>query len=231
MPDDVNGPGPTARRRGRPPSARARAAILAAARELLSEGGPAAVTMEGIAARAGVGKPTIYRWWPDWHAVTMAALMEHGDEGMPDQRSRSPREALRRQLRAVAERFSTPVGRDVTAMLAASDPESELAKAFRNHFVLARRAEGRELLRQAIAAGELRPDVDLDVALDLLYGAMFFRLLLGHAALDARFADQALEQTFRGLSPSPGSTRSRGSRAPAGRRRPTAPAADRKRQR
>ena len=132
------------------------------------------------------------------HAVTMAALMEHGDEGTPDQRSRSPREALRRQLRAVAERFSTPVGRHVTAMPAASDQESELAKAFRNHFVLARRAEGRELLRQAIVAGELRRDVDLDVALDLLYGAMFFRLLLGHAPLDARFADQALEQTFRG---------------------------------
>src|SRR5262245_3171273 len=191
MSDAVKAAPPSPRPRGRPPSARARAAILQAAGELLSEGGPGAVTMEGIAARAGVGKPTIYRWWPDRHAVTMAALMEHGDEGKPDQRSRSAREALRRQLRAVAERFSTPVGRHVTTMLAASDPESELAKAFRNHFVLARRAEGRELLHQAIAAGELRPDADVDVALDLLYGAMFFRLLLGHAPLDARFADQA----------------------------------------
>lgn len=231
MPGHVNAPGPAARPRGRPPSARARAAILEAARELLSEGGPGAVTMEGIAARAGVGKPTIYRWWPDRHAVTMAALMEHGDEDRPDQRSRSPRESLRRQLRAVAERFSTPVGRHVTAMLAASDPESELAKAFRNHFVLARRAEGRELVRQAIVAGELRPDVDVDVALDLLYGAMFFRLLLGHAPLDARFADQALEQTLRGLSPSPGSTHSRRSRGRTGRRRSEAAAANRKRQR
>ncbi len=208
----VNISGSAPKPRGRPPSDRARTAILDAARQLLSEGGPGAVTMEGVAARAGVGKPTVYRWWPDRHAVTMAALMEHGDEDEPNRRSRSPKEALRRQLRAVVERFSTPVGRHVTAMLAASDPESELAKAFRNHFVLARRAEGRELLHEAIAAGELRHDVDVDVALDLLYGAMFFRLLLGHAPLDRRFADKALEQTFRGLAPSAGSTRSRPSR-------------------
>jgi AcrR family transcriptional regulator len=169
--------------------------------------------MEGVAARAGVGKPTVYRWWPDRHAVTMAALMDRGDEREPNRRPRSPKEALRHQLRAVVERFSTPVGRHVTAMLAASDPESELAKAFRNHFVLARRAEGRELLQQAIAAGELRRDVDLDVALDLLYGAMFFRLLLGHAPLDMHFADKALEQTFRGLAPVDGLPKSRPSSA------------------
>jgi Tetracyclin repressor-like, C-terminal domain len=89
----------------------------------------------------------------------------------------------------------------VTTLLAASDQESELSKAFRNHFVLARRAEGRELLREAIAAGELRRDADVEVALDLLYGAIFFRLLLGHAPLDARFADKAIAQTFRGLAP------------------------------
>jgi AcrR family transcriptional regulator len=175
--------------------------MLDAARQLLSEGGPAAVTMEGVAARAGVGKPTVYRWWPDRHALTMAALMEHGEDHALNRRSRSPKEALRLQLRTVVERFSTPVGRHVTTLLAASDQESELSKAFRNHFVLARRAEGRELLREAIAAGELRRDADVEVALDLLYGAIFFRLLLGHAPLDARFADKAIAQTFRGLAP------------------------------
>jgi AcrR family transcriptional regulator len=175
--------------------------MLDAARQLLSEGGPAAVTMEGVAARAGVGKPTVYRWWPDRHALTMAALMEQGEDQAPNRRSRSPKEALRRQLRTVVERFATPVGRHVTTLLAASDQESELSKAFRNHFVLARRAEGRELLREAIAAGELRRDADVEVALDLLYGAIFFRLLLGHAPLDARFADKAIAQTFRGLAP------------------------------
>jgi AcrR family transcriptional regulator len=189
------------RRPGRPPSDRARAAILDAARRLLSEGGPAAVTMEAVAVKAGVGKPTVYRWWPDRHAVTMAALMDAGDKGEPSRRPRSVRDGLRLQLHAIVNRFSTPVGRHVTALLAASDPHSELAKAFRNHFVLARRGEGRELLRRAIAAGELRRDIDVEVALDLLYGAIFFRLLLGHAPLDTRFADRALELALRGLAP------------------------------
>jgi len=201
MPRAIKSPGAAPRRPGRPPSDRARAAILDAARRLLADGGPAAVTMEAVAARAGVGKPTVYRWWPDRHAVTMAALMESGDQTQPSRQPRSMRDGLRLQLRAIVDRFSTPVGRHVTALLAASDPDSELAKAFRNHFVLARRDEGRELLRQAIAAGEVRRDIDVEVAVDLLYGAMFFRLLLGHAPLDARFADRALEQALRGLAP------------------------------
>src|SRR5438128_2340340 len=180
------------RRRGRPRSAEAREAILRAARELLAEGGPAAVTMEGVAARAGVGKPTVYRWWPDRHAVAMAALME-GDAERPARKTpRSAIQGLRQQLRTIADRFASPTGRHVTTMIAASETETEFSKAFRNHFVLARRAEGQALLERAIRDGEVRPDLDMEVALDLLYGPLFFRLLMGHAALDADFMDQLL---------------------------------------
>src|SRR5262245_22122257 len=188
------------RPRGRPRSAKARSAILRAARELLREGGPAGVTMEGVAARAGVGKPTVYRWWPDRHAVAMAALME---VEAPQTSSRAPRSAilaLRQQLRTIAESFATSTGRHVATMIAASDLETEFSKAFRNHFVLARRAEGRALLEQAIRHGEVRPDLDAEVALDLLYGPLFFRLLLGHAPLDASFTDEVLSHVLRGLT-------------------------------
>src|SRR5687767_9496542 len=132
--------------RGRPRSPAAKQAILRAARVLLAEGGPAAVTMEGVAARAGVGKPTVYRWWPDRHAVAMAALMEGEVDDVAASSRTSAIRALRHQLRTIAERFSTPMGRHVTTMIAASDTETELSKAFRNHFVLARRTEGRALL-------------------------------------------------------------------------------------
>jgi len=203
-------PHDAARPRGRPRSAKARSAILRAARELLAEGGPAAVTMEGVASRARVGKPTVYRWWPDRHAVAMAALME-GDA--PRQARRVPRSALlalRQQLRTIAERFATPTGRHVATMIAAADLETEFSKAFRNHFVLKRRAEGRVLLEQAVREGEVRSDLDAEVALDLLYGSLFFRLLMGHAPLDASFTDEVLNHVLQGLTRKKSSIRSGG---------------------
>src|SRR6187549_1997869 len=128
------------RPRGRPRDPAVKDAILRAARELLTQGGPGAVTMEAVAARAGVGKPTVYRWWPDRHAVAMAALMESETRERAVGKSDSALAGLRSQLRAISKRFATSTGRHVTSMIAAADSESELSKAFRNHFVLARRA-------------------------------------------------------------------------------------------
>jgi AcrR family transcriptional regulator len=190
---------PPAKPRGRPRSEHGRQAILRAARELLAEGGPGAVTMEAVAERAGVGKPTVYRWWPDRHAVAMAALMDTDRASVRVAANLPALTALRKELVRIAERFATPTGRHVATMIAAADRDSELSKSFRNHFVLARRAEGKALLIQAIRQGEIRRGVALEVALDLLYGALFFRLLMGHAPLDAAFAKRLLSEVLRGL--------------------------------
>lgn len=190
------------RARGRPRSLASREAILKAARELMEQLGPSGVTMEAVAARAGVGKPTVYRWWPDRHAVAMAALMEAPPAARPTaavKRTRTLHTALEQQMQAIADTFASPKGRSVASMIAASDPNTELSKAFRNHFVLARREEGRVLLQEALQRGELRAGLDLDVTLDLLYGPLFFRLLLGHAPLDAAFVKQLLSQVLAGL--------------------------------
>jgi AcrR family transcriptional regulator len=188
-----------ARGRGRPRSDEARRAILRATRELLDENGPAGLTIEGIAARAGVGKPTIYRWWPDRHAVAMAALMESEGPAATQRTTRAPLESLRKQLAQVVAVFATPVGRTVTAMIASADGDSELAKSFRNHFILARRDEGRELLRRAIEHGDVRRDANVEIALDMIYGALFFRLLMGHARLDDSLVKQILKEALSGL--------------------------------
>jgi AcrR family transcriptional regulator len=189
------------RPRGRPRSDRSRRAILRAARELISEYGLAALTMEGIAERAGVGKPTLYRWWPDRHSVAMAALMESDAIASVPRQGRSALRALQQQLTRVIAVFATPVGRTIGAMIASADTDSELAKAFRNHFILARREEGAALLRAAIEQGEIRRDGELEVALDMIYGALFFRLLLGHAPLNDALARHIVHEALRGLAP------------------------------
>jgi AcrR family transcriptional regulator len=187
-------------RRGRPRNLELREAVLRAARDLLDQVGPSGVTMEAVAARAGVSKPTVYRWWSNRHAVTMAALMESELPGARTRRSESPVHALSQQLRGIVDTLASRTGRNVATLIAAADPDTELSKAFRNHFVLARREEGRVLLMKAADLGEIRCDVNLEVTLDMIYGPLFFRLLLGHAPLDAAFVNGLIASLLRGLS-------------------------------
>jgi AcrR family transcriptional regulator len=185
---------------GRPRDPAVRAAILAAARALFDEGGLPAVTMEGVARRAGVGKPTIYRHWPNAPAVAMAAFLETAASPAAEAAHTAPLDGLRAQLAAIAAAFAERTGRNVKAMIAASQGETELAKAFRTQFIAASRADGRELLERATHAGELRAGLDLEVTLDLVYGPLYYRLLVGHAPLDRAFTDAILDHALRGLA-------------------------------
>jgi AcrR family transcriptional regulator len=187
-------------KRGRPRDANIRKKILAAAASLLDEGGLGAVTMEAIAVRANVGKPTIYREWPNAQAVAMAAFLETADSPAQARTSRSPIEALRRQMRKVAEVFATRAGRNTAMMIAAAQSDSELAKVFRTHFIIKSREEGRTLIEAAIAARELRKDIDIETALDLIYAPLYFRLLIGHGPLDGTFTDRVLATALKGLA-------------------------------
>ena len=199
----MNSETPEPARRGRPPSEAARRAILRAARELLDEGGLLSVTMEGVAARAGVGKPTVYRHWSNRYEVVMAALIEATREAEAPAGPGPPIEALKEQLRRLAALFTSSTGRNVAAMLVSGYGETALSKAFRLYFVQARRDEGRALLERAVAAGEVRADVDLELALDLIYGPVFYRLMMARAPIDAGFADALVREVLAGIAARP----------------------------
>lgn len=185
--------------RGRPRDPRTRAAILAAARALLDKGGLTAVTIEAIAAKAGVSRPTIYRYWPNAPAVAMAAFLEASGAPAAGKTSRSPLTALRAQLHAVADAFAAPAGRSVAAMVAAAQSETELAKAFRNEFIARNRDAAREFLERCIAERLVAPPADIDLALDLVFGPLFYRLLMGHAPITRGFVDQLLDAVIPAL--------------------------------
>jgi AcrR family transcriptional regulator len=188
-----------ARRPGRPRSAAARGKVLAAARALIDEDGALAVTMDRLAERSGVGKPTIYRTWANRHEVVMAALMEELPAEAPSPESPSAAKALRAQLRQMLRLFATPAGRSISSLLATAEGDTEIAKAFRTHFIEARRAEGRRLIARGIAAGEFREGIDIEAALDLVYGPVFYRLLIRKGAPDAAWAATVIETLVEGI--------------------------------
>ncbi len=189
--------------RGRPRSAVAQAAILDAAAELIAKGGIGAVTMEAVARAAGVGKPTVYRNWESREALAMAALLNGGPIRTSVKETESAVDDLRRQLARVAKAFCAPRGRNAALMIASAEPDSELGKAFRNQVMLASREEGRALLKRAEAEGSIRGDADTDVILDLIYGPIFYRLLIGHAPVSEAFVDALLVEVLTGLKPPP----------------------------
>jgi len=189
--------------RGRPRSERAREAILKTAYELLMEDGVGRLTIEAVAGRAGVGKPTIYRNWSNARELAMAALLARPVLEQSLIETASPIDDLRRQVCQVISVFSSLRGRQVTQMMAASEPDSELSKAFRNRIILKSREEGRDILIRSQSQGLVRRDIDMDVVLDLIYGPIFYRLLVGHAKIDTQFGRDIVAAVFEGMATEP----------------------------
>lgn len=187
--------------RGRPRSQKAKLAALKAARELLRERGMTGVTVEAIAQRAGIGKPTIYRYWPNAMAVVMSSLVDRDDE-QSDEISETGLAGLRSQLTNISRILSSPEGKSIALLLAASDKDSELHKVFRNHFFLKGRRIARQRLEEALAHGEVREHTDIETALDAIFGPIYLRLFLGHEPIHAQFVDDALNMLMTGLLPS-----------------------------
>ena len=193
-------PSPPARRKpGRPPSATARKSALDTAYRIVMSEGLGRLTIERVAAESGVSKPTIYRTWTNAQDLAMAAFMAQPQSDAPVSRASSARTVLRAHLRGVIETFATQRGRQITLTMASADPESELAKAFRNQVILKSREAGRQLIERAVVSLEIRPDIDVETVLDMLYGPLFFRLLTGHQPLSPQLAEHLVATLFDGV--------------------------------
>jgi AcrR family transcriptional regulator len=190
------------RRRGRPRSEQARAAVLAAAGDLMLQGGMGACTMEAIALRAGVSKATIYRWWPSRGAVALEGLLERTRESIAIPAGLSTSEALRFQLRALVGLLQdSACGPLMRGLIGQAQSDPEIAAALRERWLAPRRAVAIETLRAGVASGEIRSDIDCVVAADQVFAPIYYRLTFGHDPLDADLADQLVDQMMAGLSP------------------------------
>jgi AcrR family transcriptional regulator len=198
MSSDVTAEAP---QRGRPRSERARQAILEAASELLLARGLSAVSMDAVAERAGVSKATIYRWWPTKETLALDALYTEWAAARPHPRDTgSLRGDLLSLLRPWARLAgSRPYGRVVAALLTEAQTDPVFAAEYRERFVEPRRQQAREIFRRAIERGEIPADTKVEVALDLLYGPLYHRLLHGHAPLNDRFVREVIDMVLDGV--------------------------------
>jgi AcrR family transcriptional regulator len=174
----------------------ARLAVLAAADELLIERGFGGVTVEGIAARAGVSKQTIYRWWPSKVDILLDTLVEEADRRLKIPEDGPVVDAVRGYLRALA-RFLTKAdaGAVLLALLGEAQHDAETATLFHERYLDPRRARERALLKRGIAAGELPAGLNPDATLDALIGPIVYRALTG-AKVSRPFVDSLVDRVL-----------------------------------
>jgi AcrR family transcriptional regulator len=187
-----------ASRRGRPRSDEVHRKILDAARELLSEDGFNDLRLEHVAARAGVGKATIYRRWGSKEALAQALLAElaapHIAVAQSDDTRAELLAAVVNPMRAVTD---TPFGPVIRALLSQIAVNRTLGDPFRATVVQARRDEIARVIARGIARGDLRPDADPELATELLVGPVYFRLMFG-GELTLGFANRIVDNVLRG---------------------------------
>jgi AcrR family transcriptional regulator len=177
------------RRPGRPRSERARRAVLAAALDLAAEEGPAGLHMEAIARRAGVSKETLYRWWRSKSEVVLDALAERGRQTIPLPDTGALEGDLRAFLRATVDSADPTTVGLLHAVAAAAAADEVVAVEVRDRFLATRRADLRQLLERAAGRGEMAPG-SVGLAIDLVYGSMWYRLIFKIGTLDYTWADE-----------------------------------------
>lgn len=188
--------------RGRPRSAQSQLAILNATRQILEERGFVDLTIEEVALRASVGKATIYRRWPTKGTLVFESFMVDFLARQPIADTGTLRgdllAALRGWIRTVK---GTVTGRTLVGLIAEVQRDPELAEIWRDGFVIPVRIQHRAIIERAIKRGEIPSTTDVDITLDLLFGAAYHRLLQSHLTLSDRFAQVVVDYIMRGLAP------------------------------
>ncbi|MET1075522.1 MAG: TetR/AcrR family transcriptional regulator [Umezawaea sp.] len=183
----------------RPRSLRARESVLAATCALLHEGGLPAATVDAISARSGVSKATIYKHWPSRTAVAAEAFGAEMAHAVPSPDTGSAAGDLAEQVRRVSEFYASPAGATFAQLLAACVTDPAGAPYFREFFLAGRREAVALLWRRALERGEVDAEVDVETAIDMLFGPLIFRLLSGHAPLSPVEADALAAAALHGL--------------------------------
>ena len=189
-----------AARKGRPPSERAasQTVIMDAVYGLLQKKSVRDLTMEEVAKRAKVGKPTLYKWWPTKATLVLAMLCERMAPNLEKPSDLTAEDSLRFRVRSLIDAFKGPFGKIVAGLISESQSEPGILRQFLERWVSPRRTATIADLQRGKNTGELRSEAEPEVLNDAIFGALYYRLLLRSGPLTRRFGEDLVEQVLRG---------------------------------
>lgn len=187
-------------RKGRPPSqlAASHHAIMDAVYALLQRKSLRELTIEEVAKRARVGKPTIYKWWSSKAALVLAMLCERMAPNLEKPTGLSAKESLRFRVRRLIDAFNGPFGRIVAGLIAEGQSDPAVLKEFFDRWVSPRRNATIVDLQQSKKIGELQSRAQPELLNDAIFGAIYYRFLLRSGPLTRRFGEELVEQMICG---------------------------------
>ena len=188
---------------GRPPRAAAAShtAIMDAVYELLQQTSARDLTMEAVAKRAGVSKPTLYKWWTSKAALIFAMFRERLASQPATLVAGTAEQVIRYKVQRLIQEFNGLFGKVMADLIAEGQSEPEiLSDLYEQHISLSRASTIADVERGKIA-GEFANDTNADLLLDAIFGPIYFRLLLRDMSLTQRYGDELVNQVLRGVQP------------------------------
>ncbi|HEY3838555.1 MAG TPA: TetR/AcrR family transcriptional regulator [Bryobacteraceae bacterium] len=184
---------------GRPRDEEVRKRILASAAQLLESKAFDDITVDAIAEHAGSCKATVYRWWPNKAAVLIEAFREKVARDLPLPDTGDFRQDIRKQLHNFTQIILGGRGKVFARFIAGAQADPDAAEAFREVWIRPRRAEAKKVFEKYVANGIARPDLDLDLAVEMVFSPLYYRLLTGFGKITDEYIDELVEQAMHGL--------------------------------
>ncbi|WP_435168324.1 TetR/AcrR family transcriptional regulator [Paenibacillus glycanilyticus] len=186
-------------KRGRPRNMETQKAILTASYDLLLESGFETVTVEKIAERAKVSKATIYKWWPNKAAVVMDGFLFAAAARLPVPDTGVAFDDIVIHASNLVRFLTSPEGRIIKDLIGGGQFDAGLSEAIRTRYIEPRRQEAGSLFERGVQRGELNKELDIALSVDMIYGPIFYRLLMTGGTLDDNYVKQLVTNAFEGI--------------------------------
>jgi AcrR family transcriptional regulator len=166
--------------------------------ELLKEKSARELTMEAVAKRANVGKPTLYKWWPSKAALIMAMFHEKLDRHLEAPVAATIEEVIRAKMRRLIREFNGLFGKVVADLIAEGQSDPAILREFYERHISQRRAAAVADIERGKETGEFSSDTDPELLVDAIFGTVYYRLLLRFAPLTEKYGNDLIDQALRG---------------------------------